>query len=331
MKIAVIGAGSWGTAFGKYLSELGHQVRVFGRNQSKLDRINQERVNEEYLLGVQLPEELTFSSDISFVLEGAELLFNVISSQYIRSQYQAFGDIIPEDLPIINLSKGIELTTLKLIHQVFEDLYPNNPYAVLSGPSHAEEVAIGKPTTLVVASKDSELQHTIQGLSSRTIRIYRSDDLLGVETGGALKNIIALAVGISDGIGYGDNTKAAIMTRGMAEIMRLGEALGAKTETFLGLSGFGDLIVTCTSMHSRNRRCGILIGQGVPVSQAIEQVGMVVEGIRTMEAAYDLANQRQIDMPLTQGLYLIIHEGASVHDTMIELMERDYKQEFMYD
>lgn len=331
MKIAVIGAGSWGTAFGKYLYDQGHEVRIFGRNQEKLDEIRATGRNEEYLPGIDLPTELIFSSDIEFVLQEAELLMNVISSQYIRTQYASFIELIPATLPIVNLSKGIELTTLQLIHQIFAELLPNNPYAALSGPSHAEEVAIGMPTTLVVASKDHDLQHTVQSLSSRFIRIYRSDDLLGVETGGALKNIIALAVGISDGIGYGDNTKAAIMTRGMAEIMRLGEDLGAKTETFLGLSGFGDLIVTCTSQHSRNRRCGILIGQGVPVAKAIARVGMVVEGIRTMEAANELANQRLIDMPLTRGLYQIIHEGASVQQTMIELMERDYKQEFIYD
>lgn len=328
MKIAIVGAGSWGTAFGRYLHRLGHQVAIYGRNPDKLRLIRQTGRNEEYLPGIDLPPDMLFSSDISQVIAGAELLVNAISSQYIRRQYAQFGDVIPEDLPIINLSKGIELKSLQLIHQVFGEIYPANPYAALSGPSHAEEVAIDMPTTLVVASKDETLAHRIQSLSSRTLRIYRSDDLLGVETGGALKNIIALATGVSDGIGFGDNTQAAIMTRGMAEIMRLGAALGAKTETFLGLSGFGDLIVTCTSRHSRNRRCGYLIGRGETVEQAIAQVGMVVEGIRTMEAAHSLAAGLGIDMPLTQALYDIIHEGASVADTITELMERDYKQEF---
>lgn len=328
MKIAIVGAGSWGTAFGRYLHRLGHQVAIYGRNPDKLRLIRQTGRNEEYLPGIDLPPDMLFSSDIGQVIAGAELLVNAISSQYIRRQYGQFGDVIPADLPIINLSKGIELKSLQLIHQVFGEIYPANPYAALSGPSHAEEVAIDMPTTLVVASKDETLAHRIQSLSSRSLRIYRSDDLLGVETGGALKNIIALAAGVSDGIGFGDNTQAAIMTRGMAEIMRLGAALGAKTETFLGLSGFGDLIVTCTSRHSRNRRCGYLIGRGETVEQAIAQVGMVVEGIRTMEAAHSLAAGLGIDMPLTQALYDIIHEGASVADTITELMERDYKQEF---
>lgn len=329
MKIAVIGAGSWGTAFGRYLSQLGHEVRIFGRNPEKIARINQTKRNEEYLPGIDLPDDLRFYSQIEPVIDEAELLINAISSQYIRSQYAQFGDALPHHVPIINLSKGIELSSLKLIHQVFREIYPDNPYAALSGPSHAEEVAIDMPTTLVVASHDDKLNHLIQSLSSRTVRIYRSNDLLGVETGGALKNIIALAVGVSDGIGFGDNTQAAIMTRGMAEIMRMGSALGAKTETFLGLSGFGDLIVTCTSMHSRNRRCGMLIGQGLSATEATEQVGMVVEGIRTMEAANSLAKELDIEMPLTRALYDIIHEGASVADTINELMERDYKREFM--
>lgn len=329
MKIAVIGAGSWGTAFGRYLSQLGHEVRIFGRNPEKIARINQTKRNEEYLPGIDLPDDLRFYSQIEPVIDEAELLINAISSQYIRSQYAQFGDALPHHVPIINLSKGIELSSLKLIHQVFREIYPDNPYAALSGPSHAEEVAIDMPTTLVVASHDDSLNHLIQSLSSRTVRIYRSNDLLGVETGGALKNIIALAVGVSDGIGFGDNTQAAIMTRGMAEIMRMGSALGAKTETFLGLSGFGDLIVTCTSMHSRNRRCGMLIGQGLSAAEATKQVGMVVEGIRTMEAANSLAKELDIEMPLTRALYDIIHEGASVADTINELMERDYKREFM--
>lgn len=329
MNIAVIGAGSWGTAFGRYLSLQGHRVRVFGRNPDKIRRINQTHQNSEYLPGIELPPDMVFSSRIEEVAAEADLLINAISSQYIREQYAAFRDVIGKDLPIINLSKGIELRSLQLIHQVFREIYPDNPYAALSGPSHAEEVAIDMPTTLVVASADEDLAHLVQSLSSRTIRIYRSNDLLGVETGGALKNIIALAVGVSDGIGFGDNTQAAIMTRGMAEIMRMGAMLGAKTETFLGLSGFGDLIVTCTSRHSRNRRCGRLIGQGMSVEQATEQVGMVVEGIRTMEAAQALANQLGIDMPLTKALYDIIHEGASIADTIIELMERDYKREFI--
>lgn len=329
MKIAVIGAGSWGTAFGRYLSQLGHEVRIFGRNPEKIARINQTKRNEEYLPGIDLPDDLRFYSQIEPVIDEAELLINAISSQYIRSQYAQFGDALPHHVPIINLSKGIELSSLELIHQVFSEIYPDNPYAALSGPSHAEEVAIDMPTTLVVASHDDSLNHLIQSLSSRTVRIYRSNDLLGVETGGALKNIIALAVGVSDGIGFGDNTQAAIMTRGMAEIMRMGSALGAKTETFLGLSGFGDLIVTCTSMHSRNRRCGMLIGKGLSAAEATKQVGMVVEGIRTMEAANSLAKELDIEMPLTRALYDIIHEGASVADTINELMERDYKREFM--
>lgn len=328
MTIAIVGAGSWGTAFGRYLSLLGHDVRIFGRNPEKINRINLNGRNEEYLPGVELPKELAFYSQIEPVLEGAELLINAISSQYIRPQYSEFLDKIPTDLPIINLSKGIELSSLKLIHQVFAEMLPDNPYAALSGPSHAEEVAIDMPTTLVVATTDEPLAHIIQSLSSRTIRIYRSNDLQGVETGGALKNIIALAVGVSDGIGFGDNTKAAIMTRGMAEIMRLGAAMGAKTETFLGLSGFGDLIVTCTSKHSRNWRCGYLIGQGLSVAEASAQVGMVVEGIRTMEAAYALAEKLGIEIPLTNALYSIIHEGASIESTINELMERDHKREF---
>lgn len=328
MNIGVIGAGSWGTAFADYLVRQGNNVVVYGRDQALMDEINTTHVNKKYLAEVRLEESLLFTSDLDRVVNGKDLLVNALSAQQVSGFYTANKAYFKTVTPIVNLSKGIEVGTLRLMNQVFSDIFPNWPYATLSGPSHAEEVSKQMPTTLVVASSDSALCHQVQSISSNSMRIYRSDDLIGVELGGSLKNIIAVVVGISDGLGFGDNTRAAIMTRGMSEIMQMALLLGAREKTFLGLSGFGDLIVTCTSKHSRNRNCGELIGKGYPVKEAMQKIGMVVEGIYTMESTYELAHKLGVDMPLTTALHALINEHKTVYQVLIDLMGRDFKDEF---
>lgn len=328
MNIGVIGAGSWGSAFADYLSRQGHHVMVYGRDHQLMEQINQTHVNPKYLADVRLDEQLFFTSNLDMVTSNKDLLVNALSAQQVSGFYSANRAAFQTMTPIVNLSKGIEIGTLRMMHQIFSDLFPGWPYATLSGPSHAEEVSKHMPTTLVVASADSTLCHTVQSVSSNTLRIYRSDDVIGVELGGSLKNIIAVVVGISDGLGFGDNTRAAIMTRGMSEIMQLALVLGAREKTFLGLSGFGDLIVTCTSKHSRNRNCGELIGKGYPVKEAMQKIGMVVEGIYTMESTYELSQKLGIDMPLTSALHAMINEHKTVYQVLLDLMGRDFKDEF---
>lgn len=328
MKIGIFGAGSWGTAMGNYLAGLGDDVLVYARQESLVEEYNRNHINSKYFPKIKLHENLRFSSDKDEVLAHGEWLINAISTQAVREFYEPLkGKMRPEQV-IINLSKGIEKGTLLTLEKVFEELFPNQPYVSLSGPSHAEEVIENTPTTLVAASKDLSLAESIQRISSNVLRVYTSTDVIGVESGGALKNVIAIAIGISDGKGFGDNTKAAIMTRGMNEILKLGLAMGAKPETYLGLSGFGDLIVTCLSQHSRNRRCGELIGQGCSVSEAKEKVGMVVEGLSTIESAMKLSKKYNIEMPIIEVLYGIIGGELSLDEAVRLLMEREVKIEY---
>lgn len=330
MKITIIAAGSWGTALSLVLNDNGHQVKVWARNQSQVDEIIKTRMNEKYLKGVQIPETIVFTSDISEAVETAEIILFSVPSQHYRKTLEEMvkKNLIREDVLVVNVSKGIDMETLETVSQITERLLPNQTFVALSGPSHAEEVSLKLPTALVSASKSRKAAELIQDIFSNDyIRIYTNPDVVGVEISGALKNIIALGAGISDGLGYGDNAKAALITRGINEIAYLGTAMGATVETFRGLAGVGDLIVTCTSMHSRNRRCGILIGKGHSFESAIEEIGMVVEGAYTVKSAYNLMNKYQLEMPITRELYRVLYEGKNAREAVNHLMSRQKKHE----
>ncbi len=330
-KIIVLGGGSWGTALACLLAQNKEEVFLWIRDKEKLKIINETRENKEYLPDVKIPSEVKLINSYKGVIETCDIAVLAIPSQNIRELVTELKDVINPDTVVINVSKGIEMKTLKTISEVCEEIIPKNPFVVLSGPSHAEEVGKNLPTTVVVASNNKKYSKQIQEVfTSNTFRVYTNEDVKGVEIGGALKNVIAIASGISDGLGYGDNTKAALMNRGIIEISRLADKLGAEKMTFLGLSGIGDLIVTCTSMHSRNRRAGILIGKGKTVEEAVEEVGMVVEGIYTTEAAYKLARKHNVEMPIVEELYKIVYEGKKAKESVDSLMTRDKKDELNY-
>ncbi|MCI6712134.1 MAG: NAD(P)H-dependent glycerol-3-phosphate dehydrogenase [Anaerovoracaceae bacterium] len=327
-RVAVMGAGSWGTAIATALAVNGHDIRLWGRNASMMADMQSSRENSKYLPGVKLDENITCVSDAEAALKDAAIAVYVVPAQSFRSTFEATNSYISDDAVVVNCSKGIEQGTLMRISEIAEEIRPDLKFAVLSGPSHAEEVGKKLPTTLVSASADINTAQTVQDLfMSEFMRVYTNDDVIGVEIGGALKNIIALAAGISDGMGYGDNAKAALMTRAMTEISRLGVRLGAEKLTFMGLAGIGDLIVTCTSMHSRNRRCGIMIGEGMAPDEAVEKVGMVVEGMYTTEAAYEISRRYDIEMPITEQLYRVIKGDVSGPDAVRNLMMRRRRHE----
>lgn len=328
MKIAVVGSGSWGTALANLLSEKGNDVKVWGRNTKYMDKINKTKINDKYLPKVKLSDSLEFSSDFEYVLKDTEVIVLAIASQGIKKVLSKYGSYI-KDQVLVDVAKGIDVDELKTMSQIIKENFPKNSYVVLSGPSHAEEVCLNMPTAIVAASKRRKDAEFIQDLfTTETLRVYTNPDIIGVEIGGALKNIIAIGAGISDGLGFGDNAKAALMTRGIKEIARLGMALGAKEDTFKGLTGIGDLIVTCTSMHSRNRKCGILLGKGKSLEEAIEEVGMVVEGATTIKAAYKLSEKYDIYMPITKELYRVLYEGKDPRDSVSKLMLKRKKHEF---
>lgn len=330
MKITVIAAGSWGTALSMVLNENGHDVKVWARGTEQIDAINRTHKNEKYLPEIEISENIEFTSDKKHALDGAQVvLFSAPSQQYkaILNDFVAEG-LLPESAILVNVSKGIDMDTLETVSQITARIAPNATFVVLSGPSHAEEVAQKLPTALVSASKSREAAELIQDLFSNDyIRVYTNPDVIGVEISGALKNIIALGAGISDGLGYGDNAKAALITRGIREIAILGMAMGADQDTFKGLAGVGDLIVTCTSMHSRNRRCGILIGQGHTLTESIESVGMVVEGAYTVKAAYMLKSKYDLELPITTELYKVLYEDKNAREAVNNLMTRQRKHE----
>lgn len=330
MKITVIAAGSWGTALSMVLCENGHDVKVWARGIDQINEINRTRKNEKYLPGIIIPETIEFTSDKTIALKDAEVVLFSVPSQQYKSTLKDFYDngLISKQSILVNVSKGIDMDTLETVSQITERIIPGAPFVVLSGPSHAEEVAQKLPTALVSASKSREAAECIQDLFSNDyIRVYTNPDVVGVEISGALKNIIALGAGISDGLGYGDNAKAALITRGIREIAILGIAMGASAETFKGLAGVGDLIVTCTSMHSRNRRCGILLGEGHTLTESIEKVGMVVEGAYTVKAAYALKNKFELEMPITSELYKVLYEDKNAREAVNHLMTRQRKHE----
>ena len=327
-KIAVIGAGSWGTALAISLAESGHAVSLWTRRQEHAEAMKADGENKKYLPGIAFPETLTVADTMEAAIVGAELVMFSTPAQGFRSVLNQAKPYLTKDMVLVNVAKGIEQKSLKRLSEIAEEAVPGVKYVVLSGPSHAEEVGKLMPTTIVAAAEDLELAEFVQDIfMTEALRIYTNTDVVGVELGGALKNIIALGAGISDGMGFGDNAKAALMTRGMTEMSRLGVALGAKEETFAGLTGMGDLIVTCTSMHSRNRRCGIMIGEGMTPQDAVAHVGMVVEGMFTAEAAYELAKKVGVEMPITEAIYGVINGTVNAREAVIALMTRQRKHE----
>lgn len=327
-KIAVIGAGSWGTALAVTLSNKGHDVRICDVDREHVLDMRAKRENAKYLPGISFNDNLSVVDDNAEALSGADIALFSAPAQHFRSAFENAMPHLNGDMVVVNVAKGIEQGTLLRMSEIAYSMLPGVKYVVLSGPSHAEEVGRFMPTTVAAASKDLKLAEYVQHeFSTDRFRIYTNDDVCGVELGGSLKNIIALGAGISDGIGFGDNAKAALMTRGITEMQRLGEKLGARAETFAGLTGVGDLIVTCTSMHSRNRRCGIMIGEGVRPSEATEKIGMVVEGMFTAVAAYELSKKVGADMPITHCIYECINERITPQEAVELLMSRDKKHE----
>ena len=327
-KIGVIGGGSWGTALAILLSKKEHEVNIWVRNKEQLEDMVRLKENKRYLPNVIIPSTMVATGDISEAVHNKDLLVLSIPSHGVRETLNSCRNYIKKEQLIVNVAKGIENDTLLRISQVVEEILPRNSYAVLSGPSHAEEVAKNMPTTVVSASKNIKIAKYVQDIfMSPYFRVYTNPDVVGVELGGSLKNVIALGAGISDGLKYGDNTKAALMTRGIIEMARLGERMGANSETFAGLAGIGDLIVTCTSMHSRNRRAGILIGQGKTLDEAINSIGMVVEGVKTTKSTYELAKKNHVTMPITEEIYGMLYDGFDVKDSVVNLMLRDKKHE----
>ena len=328
MRIGIIGAGSWGTALANLLAGSGKKVCIWDIDRELLDGLSVAHENKKYLPGRHILESIGIADSLESCVTGAEIVVTAVPSQHFRSAFTSALPDIPKDAIVVNVSKGIELGTLMTISEISNEIAPGRRFAVLSGPSHAEEVADGMPTTVAVASANIETAETVQDVfMTERFRVYTQSDVRGVELGGALKNIIALGAGICDGMGYGDNTKAALMTRGITEMARLGQRMGANPETFYGLSGIGDLIVTCTSMHSRNRRCGTMIGQGVDPKEAIARVGMIVEGIPTAEAARDLAKKLDVEMPITEAICRIVSGEVPPDVALSDLMMRDKKHE----
>ena len=326
--IGVIGAGSWGTALALTLAGKGHDVRICDVDASHIEEMKAHRENVRYLPGIPFPENLKIVDDSAEALDGADIALFSAPAQHFRSAFEHAIPFLEDNMVVVNVAKGIEKGTLMRMSEIAKILKPDVKYVVLTGPSHAEEVGRAMPTTVAVASDDRKLAEYVQDVFiTDRFRVYTNDDVCGEELGGALKNIIALGAGISDGIGFGDNAKAALMTRGITEMSRLGVKLGAKEETFAGLTGVGDLIVTCCSMHSRNRRCGIMIGEGIKPSEAVEKVGMVVEGMFTAVAAHDLAEKVGVEMPITECIYECINERIDAKEAVELLMGRSRKHE----
>jgi glycerol-3-phosphate dehydrogenase (NAD(P)+) len=324
--IAVVGAGSWGTALAMVLADKGREVRLWSHNESQVNEINQYHMNKKYLPEIQLPELIAAYASLSDALAGIKTVILAVPTKAIREVLGKVRTVQNSPLTIAHVSKGIEPDSLLRISELIKEEMPREllkAVVVLSGPSHAEEVSRRHPTTVTVSSEDMSAAEEIQDLFiNHNFRVYTNPDVIGVEIGGALKNIIALAAGITDGLGYGDNAKAALITRGLAEIARLGTKMGANPLTFSGLAGIGDLIVTCTSVHSRNWRAGNLLGKGNNLEEVLDNMGMVVEGVRTTKAAYQLAQKYNVSMPITYALYDVLFNGKNAKDAVDVLMAR---------
>ena len=326
-KVSILGGGTWGIAIAVLLHKNGHEVTVWSALESEIDML---KTNHEHkmLPGVILPDDMIFTTDDKEAVEGKDLLVMAVASSFTRRTANRLSSLVKEGQKIVNVAKGIEESTLYTMSEIIEDEIPQADVAVLSGPTHAEEVSRGIPTTIVVGAKSKKTAEYIQSLfMNEVFRVYTSPDILGIELGGSLKNVVALAAGIADGLGYGDNTKAALITRGITEIARLGVTMGGKFETFCGLTGIGDLIVTCASMHSRNRRAGILIGQGKTMEEAMDEVQMVVEGVYSAKAAMGLAKKYDVQLPIIEQVNAVLFEGKSAEEAVKDLMLRDKKIE----
>ncbi len=327
-KIGIIGAGSWGCALARLLYNNGNQVTVWSVIEKEIRMLKDCHEHKDKLPGVILPEDMEFTTDLEEALRDKDVLVLAVPSPFTRSTAAKMAPYIKDGQIIVNVAKGIEEATLMTLSEIIAQEIPCADVAVLSGPSHAEEVGKDIPTTIVAGSGKKETAEKIQNLfMSHVFRVYISSDVLGIELGAALKNVVALAAGMADGLGYGDNTKAALITRGIAEIARLGISMGGRIETFYGLTGIGDLIVTCASMHSRNRRAGILIGKGVSMEEAMAEVKMVVEGVYSAKAGYGLAQKYHVNMPIIEQVNKILFEGKPAKDAVGELMLRDKKVE----
>lgn len=325
--LVVLGGGSWGTALARLLANKGYNVKMWLRDSEQVELINKNKENSKYLPGVTLPENLVCTDSLD-IFDDTDFIVSAVPTQSCRSVFKKIKDKVKNNSIIVNVSKGLEVGTLYRISEIVAQELPNCSYGILSGPSHAEEVGKDMPTVIVASAEKRETAQRIQDVfMTKRFRVYTNPDVIGVEISGALKNIIALAAGISDGFGYQDNTKAALMSRGFIEITKLGLKMGASAPTFSGLAGMGDLIVTCTSMHSRNRRAGILMGQGLSADEASDKVGMVVEGIKTTKAAYELSKKYDVDMPITNELYNVIFNNENVEEALERLMTRSKKYE----
>ena len=324
--VAIIGSGSWGVALGIHLAKLGHNIKIWSFMEEERDLINNEK-KCKFLPNVELPDNISCSTDFKEVIENSDFILHITPSKYTRNIFKQYKQYVGNK-PVIICSKGFEKDTLKTLDEVMKEEMPEVKLGVLSGPSHAEEVSIGVPTVLVIASEHDEILKLIQdNFMSEVMRIYTSKDVKGVELGGALKNIIAFCAGVAAGINLGDNTFAALITRGLGELTRLGVELGGEKDTFYGLSGLGDLIVTCLSEHSRNRKAGKLIGQGKSLEEAKKEVGMVIESIDNIEVAYELCKLHNVDMPIVETVYKVIYEKLDPREAVQNLMTRDKKSE----
>lgn len=327
-KISVLGAGSWGTALSLLLFNNGHEVTLWSALPDEVEMLREKREHASKLPGVRLPEVMEITTDLEESLKDPDVAVLAVPSPFTRSTAHQMAPYVRDGQKIVNVAKGVEEKTLMTLSEIIEQEIPNADVCVLSGPSHAEEVGKGLPTTCVVSSRTRETAEYLQGIfMSPVFRVYTTPDILGVELGGALKNVIALAAGTADGLGYGDNTKAALITRGIAEIARLGVEMGAKAETFYGLSGIGDLIVTCASVHSRNRKAGYLMGKGYTMDEAMAEVKMVVEGVYSAKAAKGLSEKYEVEMPIINEVNKVLFEGKPASEAVIDLMLRDKKVE----
>lgn len=327
-KVSVLGAGSWGTALSLLLCKNGHEVTLWSALEDEVRMLCEKREHESKLPGVRLPEDMKITADLEDSLQDPDVAVLAVPSPFTRSTAHRMAPFVKKGQIIVNVAKGVEEHTLMTLSEIISEEIPQADVCVLSGPSHAEEVGKGLPTTCVVSAEKRETAEYLQGIfMSPVFRVYTTPDILGVELGGALKNVIALAAGTADGLGYGDNTKAALITRGIAEISRLGTKMGARAETFYGLSGIGDLIVTCASVHSRNRKAGYLMGKGYTMQEAMDEVKMVVEGVYSARAAKSLAEKYQVEMPIIEEVNKVLFEDKPAADAVRDMMLRDKKVE----
>ena len=327
-KVSFLGAGSWGTALAIMLAKNGHDVTLWSAIESEIDMLAEYREHKNRLPGAKLPDSIKLTKDLKEACTGYDLIVFAVASPFVRQTAKNASPYIGKGQRIVNVAKGIENDTLCTLRDVILAEIPQADVSILSGPSHAEEVAVGVPTTVVVGSVKRESAELVQEIfMNDRFRVYTSSDIIGIELGGSIKNVIALAAGVIDGMGFGDNTRAALITRGITEISRLGVKMGGRMETFMGLSGIGDLIVTCESRHSRNRKAGMLIGQGYTMKQAMDEVKMVVEGVYSAKAAIALAKKYGVDMPIIEEVNCVLFEDKPAKEAVRELMMRDRRAE----